>query len=244
MALVDQRRTARFPTPHEIVYNGTTVIYAPVYLDGALTAPTSGTVTVYNESNTSVISGNVTITGDIAQYSVAANTFASTDISERIRVVWALAGATWALTAENDGVIVGRLLYPVVTDADLFRRVASLDPSGAAPITARSNFQDPLDEAWTILVNRMIGDGFRPHWTQSPSSLREVHTALTLAIVFEDESTRLNPAYAEIAGEYRRQYEAAYRALTIIADADGDGIPEKPGRRRGVGRSSIWLGGS
>jgi len=75
----------------------------------------------------------------------------------------------------------------------------------------------------------------------SPTALRGAHLELTLAIVFEDLSTRLNEAYEARAQQYRRQYEQTWRRLTFRYDADEDGTPDDTRRRRGHG--TLWMCG-
>mgnify|MGYP000097237117 CR=1 FL=1 len=177
MALTDQRRTFRFPLPHEIVYSRGTVLYAPVYLDGALVAPGSGTVTIYDSANVARVSAAaVTVSGSIAQYTVAASTFTEGEVAELVRAEWTLVFSGTDDVAENDGLVVRRDLHPVLTAADLYRRVRGLDPNNSATITAltAAQQQEKIDEAWVAIVGRMIMEGTRPSYLMSPSSLRRI----------------------------------------------------------------------
>ena len=220
----DQRHTVRFTVPHSIVQGQDTTLEAPVYLAGALVAPSVGTVTIYDASNVVLVNAAaVTIVSSVATYPVLTATVAGSTIGAGWRVVWSLTVAAKPLVAENDGALVKRMLYNVVTDADLFRKVPALDPNGPSPITLATNYQDQLDEAWVDIENRMYQEGRRPEWIRSPSSLRAATVWLTLAIIFEDLETRNDAAFEEQAAKYMARYEAAYSAITALLDTDGDG---------------------
>lgn len=242
-ALPDQEVTVWFPHPHEVVATRDTVIKAPVYDTGALLAPTSGTVTIRDESYVIIVNAApVTISGDIAQYTVPADTFPAEDISELLYVEWSLVfGASLTIVADNDGVLVARELRPVITDEDLYQRLSSLDPSATYTITTRTSYQDYIDSAWRDLISDMIEDGTRPHWIRSPSSTRQAHVELTLARIFEDLASRNQPAYLQQAEQFHKNYRRQYGKMTALIDKDDDGQVDHRGRQ-GIAHSVIWLG--
>jgi len=242
MSSDDTLYSARFTTPTFIERGRDNVIKCAVYLSGSLVAPSSGTVTVYDEDRAAVVSAAaVTVSGDVAQYTVTAATLDGVSLDDGWQVEWSLAmpdGVTH--TFRNDGALVRAALYPVLTDADLYRRVSSLDPSGNDAITNETTFQDPRDEAWTAIQLRLIAMGNRPNLVISPTALREAHLLLTLAYIFEDLSTRLNEAYADRAEMYRRHYDQEFKRLTFKYDADDDGQADAGSRRNAV--PTTWLG--
>lgn len=243
MPLLDQVHTARLPVPHEIIRGRDTILQCPVYLSGALVAPNSGTVMVYDEADAEIVSAAaVTITGSIARYTVTGATTTALELSDGWRVEWTLVLTTGTITPRNEAALVRTALYPVVTDADIVRRVKSLDPGGTAPITAQTTYQDYLDEAWTTIVLRLIGMGRRPWLVLSPSALRGVHLELTLAFIFEDLASRLQSAYEVRAQQHRAAFEAAWKTLTFRYDVDDDGSAEGQGRTSGPG--TLWFGGA
>lgn len=243
MALNDQQVTVRFALPHEVVWDTSTTIEAPLYLDGAILTATGGSVSVRDQSNVEVLTGAVVVVGGIATFTIAL-LFTEGQVGQRIQVLWSVTHAGGTVAAENDGIVVRRELHPVIADADLYRRIKALDPTGTAPITTRADFQDLRDEAWAELVGRMIEDGVRASWVMSPSSTRRVHTLLTLALLFEDEASRLQPAYMDTARMYREQFEVAYAKMNAVLDGSGDGTPDDPNRRVGVAPSGVWMGSS
>ena len=239
MPLADQRHTVRFPLPDLIVRGRDHVLSAPIYLDGALVTTTAATVTVYDASGSVVVTAAAT-PGTTTTYTVLAATTTSLTLSERWRVEWALTHAGGVIYARNDAALVRSGLYPVISDVDVYRRIAALDPSGTAPITSRTDYQDELDEAWTELMLRLINRGNRPNLIMEPSALRQAHLYLTLAIIFEGQlSSRLDSAYDEKAMRFRAEYERAYNELSPRYDVADAGQADT--KRRGG--PTVWLNG-
>lgn len=213
-----------------------------MYRDGALAAPTSGTVTVHDAAGSALVGPvAVTVTASVATYSW---TPASTvSLSEGCQVLWALAmpdGLTH--TVREEAAIVRRRLYCPVTDADLFGVMSSLDSgngSGKA-ITRLDTMQAKIDEAWIQIQLRLLAKGNRPNLIVSASALREVTMNLSLALIFGDLSTRLNESYADTARDYRAMYESAWGSVRLLY-SEGDAETVDTSVRRSVARS-VWLG--
>jgi len=241
MSLIDQRHTVRLSMPDLIVRGVNHTIYAPIYLDGALVAPTAAAaVSVYDESNTAIVDNQpAAVTGSIAQYTITGATTTSLALSERWRVEWSLpisGGPT--LTPRNSAALVRNALWPVISDVDLYRRMPALDPNGSAPIHADADLQDQIDEAWTEINLRLISRGNRPNLILEPSALREVHVLLSLALKFDDLASRLDPAYRDEADRYRERFETAWSALSPLYDVADDGRADT---RRRAAVPSVWL---
>jgi len=242
MSLTDQRHTVRLPLPDLIVRGRDHIVYAPVYLDGALVAPSSATVTLYDASGTAVLSAvaATVLAPTIARYTITAATTTSLTLGERWRVEWAITLSDGTvLRPRNDAALVRNGLWPVISDVDLYRRVRALDPGGTAPITAATDYQDELDEAWTEINLRLIALGNRPNLIMEPSALRQAHLYLTLALIFEGQlASRIDQAYRQDAVEFRRQYEAAWEGVSPRYDVGDAGAADT--RRRAL-TPSIWL---
>jgi len=239
----DRRHTIRWAIPHSIVYGQSTTIEAPVYLSGSLVAPTSGALTAYNGADTKILDAvAVTVASSIATYTIPAATVADEEIGDGWRFVWALTLATGdVLVAENDGALVKRALYNVVTDADIMRGRSALDPASTSCITNLTTYQDEIDEAWVEVEGRLYEDGRRPEWIRSPSSLRKTTLSLTLATIYEDLANRGGDLSFEAeAARWRERYEAAYTAAKSLMDRDGDGDPDTD-TRDGLRQSVVWL---
>lgn len=226
--------------PYAIERGRINLIRCPVYHGGALVAPSAGTVTLYAPGNQVASTGPAVIVGSVAQYSVPS--LSSYDYADGWRVEWALAmpdGVTHTFPAIAS--LVRTSPRPEVTDAALFRRVSALDPNGAAPITSISDYQAYIDEAWIEIQRRLFQAGRRPWLIVDATALREPHVLLTLALIFEDLATRLNPAYLEQAERYRAHFLDAWTRVSFEYDTDGDGEadgPKKSGRSAG-----FWFAG-
>jgi hypothetical protein len=216
------------------------VIECPVYRTGALVTPSSGTVSVYDPTDTAVISAqSVTITNSVATYSISSGTLSSYSYSDGWRVEWSLTMAdTSIVSPRNDAALVRNGLWPVITDSDLVRRCPALDPNAASGITSSVSYQYAIDEAWTEIQLRLIAKGNRPTLILEPSALRAAHMFLTLAIVFEGEQTRLSAAWTDRAVDYRAQYKDAWDSLAFRYATD-DATQADTSRK--AARPSVWL---
>lgn len=239
MAVITQY-SARFELPDLIERDRANTLQCRVYRDGALVAPSSGTFALYDGSGNVVTTGAVTVAASVATYSISSGSLSSYEYSEDWYLTWALVMPdTNTHEFRNDAMLVKVRLYCPITEADLYRRVSSLDPSGNAAISTNADFSDKIDEAWVVIQNRLIERGNRPYLIMSPSSLREVTINLTLAMIFEDLASRLNEAYVERAQQYRAQFDKAWASITW-KEATESGVPEDNTKRRSQ-PGVVWL---
>lgn len=240
MATEETLYTARLIGVEALEAGRTQVLTCPVYRNGALVAPSSGTFTLYDASNVAVVTaGSVTITGSIATYSVTSSLIPATMVyGNGWRLEWALLMPDSVThTFRRDGALVRRRLYPVVTDADLLRLHSDLGnvrPSGA------SSYQDYLDEAWAQLDSRLQQNARRPWLIMEPSALRNVHLFSTLAIIFRDFMTGSGEGgrWEMLASHYESRFQAEWDALTFVYDDTNSGQAQK---RKSAGASSVFL---
>lgn len=232
--------TARFPLPELIERGRDEVVKIEVYRDGAKVAPSSGTVSLYNGSNAAVVDGEVvTIVSSVAQYTIPAAVLAGETLGDSWRIEWALVmpdGVTHNM--RNEAALVRGRLYMPISDVDLIRIVSGLDPTGGSAISSVSNWQDYLDEAFIQLQLRLIEQGNRPNLIMSPSALRECALSLTLALIFDDLTTRLSDAYEARAVKYREQFERAWSRLKFDYDTNDDGETDQRKRSAMV---TVWV---
>lgn len=245
MSSTETLYSARFELPELFELGRNQVIMCRVYRSGALVAPTEAgsTVTIYNASNTAVVSAAaVTVSGSVARYTALAAALGTTP-GEGWQVEWSLVmpdGVTHVF--RTDAALVRRRLYPVITEADLYRRVSGLDGSQAAAITSQTAWADKIDEAWVTIQQMLIRAGNRPNLVTSPSSFREAHLELTLALIFEDFASRLNEAYGSRATAHRENFRRAWSELRFLYDADDSGQADSASSRKAAPRS-VWLCG-
>lgn len=243
MSASDTLYTARFDLPELLERARNNTVRCTVYRAGAIISPVSGSVAVYDESNAQVWSSSISIGGTgIAFATITSATLAGRPYSDAWRIVWSLVmGDGTTRTFDNECMLVRRALFPVVTEADLYRIASSLDPAGAACIHSESSFAPKLDEAWIQIQGRLLAKGNRPNLILSPTALRDPHLYLTLALIFEDFSTRLNPAFAGIAMQYRGHWNDSWAQVRFLeADSDDDGTPANQARK-GTSVSTLWL---
>lgn len=220
------------------------VIQAPLWLDGALVAPDSGTVTIYDASDTAVVSGAaVTVASSIAEYTVAAATTSALELGMGWRVEWTLAISTEPddVVWSQEAALVRYRLRPAVSDADIIRRAPALDPSSSVVITTETHYQEYIDEADTEIQARLLSLGRRPWLVASPAALRQVWLFLTLALIFESvHDHRPTDGYADTAARYRQLYERAWSEARVSFDWDSDGDGDSL-ERVGVKPGVVWL---
>lgn len=235
------RYTARFQLPELLERGRNEPIQCPVYRDGQLVSPSSGTVSVYDaRGNAIVLAQAVTVTGSVATYTVQASAIPTTlQLEDNWRVEWSLTMPDGVVHLfRNDAALVKYRLYPTIADADLIRRVRALDPTSSTAITAVANYQPAIDEADVEVQNRLIALQRRPYLVATPSALREVWLTTTIAIVLEDLAIR-NEAYREPAKTWRERVEAAWTAARPQLDYDQDGTAT--GAHVAVKPGAVWL---
>lgn len=239
MALGDRQIAARFLLPDHIVRGADTVIACPLYVDAALVEPSSGTVVVYNAASAEVWSESATITEGIATATVPSSSVpASLPYETGWRVEWSLTVDGAAQLYRNAAHLVRSCLHPVLTDADLYQRQTALDPERDACIHGLQTLQPYRDAAWVYICGKLAQKGSLPHLVVDPLALREPHLCLSLALVYEDFSTRLNEAYADKAATYWERFRAEWADLVLQYDTDGDGDVDQPKR---PAQGSVWL---
>lgn len=232
-----QLHTVRLPGYQCIEVGADTTIVAPVYLSGALVVPSSAQVEIYNDLGALVATIAATIVGSIATVLVPAATTAGLRPAHGWRLEWTITIVGGVLRARTDAALVRRVLYPVISDVDLFRVSPALQPGTPGAITRRTDYQVFLDEAWQRIEDRLVQRGRRPWLVVSPGALRQVHLLGTLVLIFEDLAMQNGTAVAEVAARYRQDYEAEWGKVVLEYDEDDDGRADS---RVGAQVGVIW----
>ena len=219
----------RFPSPRFMVNGVDVTVDFPVYEEGALAAPASGTYTLY-KGTTSQFSGAVTVASDIATRAVALSTLG---LSQDVDYVeeWELVIDGETYTFRRDVYIVRRDLYPVVTDQDLIRvhsNLASLRPS------TLDSYESYREEAWDQIVGRLLGLGNLPQLITNSWVFRTSHLWLTLSLIAIDFATEESGLgkWTKSIERYEKKYQAAWDAIQLEYDTDEDGAADQ--RKSGI----------
>lgn len=219
-----------------------TELRLPVYDDGALAAPSSGTVTIYDSANGEVVSAAaVTVTGSVATYTVSSATVASKAFGSGWRIEWTLVmpDTETHLFRQDASLVRVRLSLPI-TDLDLLERHSDLDdhlPSGV------TTFEGYILTAWRDLLGRLEGLGRRPYLVMDSSAFRLPMTFMALEIVCRDYSAAGDPenTWWTLAEHYRERAREEWSTLTFAYDEDDDGRDD--GIKRASGMTTVWLSG-
>ncbi len=215
----------RYATPDYIQREAAQTIELPVYRDGSLAVPSSGTVSVFDESGDAVVNEQaVTVSAGIGTHSILAATLPDTlTFSDRWQERWTLVmpdGLTYEFW--RDAALVRRRLYPVVSDLDLTRLHTELRAWMAED---QSSLQNYIDSAWDAVQLRLHEAGRRPYLVMSPWSLRAVHLVLALAYTFRDYAASAGDGkYADLAEHYLSEHNAAWDRLQLVYDVDEDDV--------------------
>lgn len=232
--------SARIPFPDYLERNRSQTVKLEVYRDGALAAPSSGTFTLYDDSDEEVVSAAaVTIASSVAEYTIPALTLpTSKAVGEGWREEWALLMPDGVIhTFRRSAALVLKNLYPVITDLDLTALYTDLGDLRPASLTS---FQGYIDEAWRQVLGRLIAAGRFPYLILDPWSLREIHLETTLALIFRDFASSLGQGqYLELAESHKKEAAFAWKTLTFQYDEDHDGKPDS--KRRKAAEPVIYL---
>lgn len=217
--------TARFATPRRIVRDIAVDVELPIYDEGDLVKPTSGTYTLY-EGTTSVLTGAVTIPVSTATYAIGAGDLSAYNYDVDYREEWELVIAGETHIFRRDVFLVKRDLYPVITDADLIRVHSNL--TLLRPSTLDS-YEDYRDEAWDQIIGRLISLGNLPQLVTNAWAFRGPHLYLTLHLIASDFSTEEagQGKWAKAADHYFQKYNAAWDAMQLEYDFDEDGAADE-----------------
>ena len=225
---------------HQVLARGKAAsVTLPIYRDGALVVPASGTYNLVDESGVDVIAASaVSISGSIATYNIAAPQLPDTlNLSEGYMEHWALVIGGDTFNFKRPCAIARSYLYPVVSDIDLeaqYSDLASLRPA------SMTSYQTYIDEAWFQIIIRLRELGNLEYLIMDPQALRMAHINLSCYLIFKDfDSSGLGEGrYLDLAKEHRSQF-ANSMDMNFRYDLNQDGIQDDPNKRR-AGQSVIY----
>ena len=218
---------------HQVLERGKAVtVKLPVYRDGALHPPSSGTYTLLDEGGNKVIDAQaVTITDSIAEYDIAAIALPTTKhLSDGWLEKWSLVGGDgYTYDFQRTAALARTSLYPVISDDDftiLYSDLASIRPASL------TSYQNVIDESWYQLIQRIRMQGNIEYLILDSQALRQAHINLALYLIFRDMDIGMGEGrWFELAKEHQALYEAEYNRINFRYDEDQDGQLDDSRRR-------------
>jgi len=228
------RPTPRWRLSYELVQRGALSTLALRLVRGqSPVTPDSLTVRVIAPDGTDALAATAATPGQISTYVWTVP--ADLPLGEGYVTEWTVTegGEVYVYTAPT--ILVLRLVDPVITDEDIWRRWPHLDPSRRGSISREPTWQDQIDEAWVQIQTRMIASGRRPYILATAATLRTVHLDWSGALIMETVAARGGPAAREDAERMRdRARQELDAAIIQYADDDGRAGKPAPGARGSV----------
>ena len=227
--------------PDFLVRDRINLIECPVYDAGTLTAPASGTVDVFKGDGSKLGDAqSVTVTADIATYSIAAGTLPTTlALEENWLIVWSLTIAGSVHTFQRPAALVRRELHPVVTPADL----SAIHQDAASLLASGQTLAGFLDQAWDMIQRRLLAAGRRPYLILSDFALFDVHRHLAAYLLFNDAASSVGDGnWADMAEHHVARYDQEWARLSLSYDMDEDGVQDV-GEMGTAGPTAVYIGG-
>ena len=232
--------TPRLDLPYAIERGRSQVLTLSVYSGATLTAPASGTLTLYAPDGSSASTGAVSIVSDVAEYTVSGLT--SYPYGEGWAVEWALVmpdGVTH--TYRSDAALCRVAPQQTVCPADLYRLQPYLDASSTGAISSET-WVDQCREAYIELQRRLWSRGKRPWQIVDQAALRQAELLLALSYAYRALASRDTSGTArEQAEHYHAEGGRAWNRVTVRLDLDGDGAIDSTDLTA-ARPASVWLG--
>ena len=221
----------------------TTTLRCAMSRGGSLVAPVSGTVSIYDQAGTAIVTAAAAVVADgVATYDVLGTTTASLQLREGWRVSWSLTMPDGVVhVAENNAILARHVPHCPVSERDIWSRVPSLHPDSSGRISTRRDYSTTIDDAWVQIQDGLLSKGRRHELVVTATQLREVTLLLCLALIFEDLAAGMQDGSAMrlSAADYRRQYATMWAQLSFDYDSDDDGTPDT----RASAPQTVWLYG-
>jgi len=225
MASSDTTYSVGWYGPELLQRNRANTATCPVERGGVAATVTAATVTIKQGSATLLTSAADSLAPPTL--SVSAATLAGLAYGLGYTIEWSLTIGGVAYVFDRPLAVCRRALYPVVKQSDLtdlHGTITTIMPSG-------QTVQGWIDLGWRQIQRRIIAAGHLPQTNVEPDSLRDIHTFLSLHLLFTSWSTSLNSGggtnrWAELAREYHEKAERAWRGVAWLTDADEDGVPD------------------
>ena len=219
--------SARIAYPSLLVQAKDTAVALPVYRDGALVAPDSGTYRLLGPSGTAIVTHAVSVVSSVATYTIpAASLPVSLTLGEGYMEVWSLVFSGVTREFRRTAALALCPLFPVVTDLDL---IAEYQPLSNLLTTELPSYQISIDQAWKEIISRLIGEGRLPYMVRTPDALRSAHMHLALSKVFQGFGLNAEGNhYRELAKEEATKYAESFNRMSVQLDQAQTGLVDNP----------------
>jgi hypothetical protein len=224
MTTVDTTYRIHAPYPEWLVRGQANELEARIYdASGDLTAPASGTVSVFDDSNVKIVdAAAVVIAGSVATYTVAADDLPSSlDIGDGWRIEWDLVfGSNPSQKFVRAASLVRSFLYPTVVTADLQARHQNL----SRLIATGNDADDFVTTAWEVIVRMLLKAGRLPWLVLSPYALHDSLVFKSLELIFRDGHAAAGDGkYSELADYYSEAFATEWSTISFDYDFNEDG---------------------
>lgn len=234
------QHTVRDTVPDALERGQTSTVRAELYINGVLTAPDSGTVTVYEPDGQQLATGSVTISDSVAQFAVAVDSDAH--LAAQYRVEWSLVVGSATYRHRTRAEVVRRRLVCPISVVDLYRVAPQLDSSATDSVSrfTTSDYADFIREAWLWTMVQLRQSGRRPDVISGADSLRDATLHKALAVIYGAMLLAGADRFRELHDLNEMKAHKAFRMARIEYAPDDAEIArrQRPGRA-----SSLWLMG-
>ena len=219
--------SARTPYPDVLQLGRDNVVSLRISRSGSAVAPTAGTFSLISPGGSKIVDAQaITVVDSVATFTVSAATLslstANVTLDNGYQEVWTLTltGETVARTWDREAAIARRPISPSLTVEDLLDEYAELNRLRGA-----TNLQSLLEAAWGDIVRRWIREGGLTYTVKSHDAFFEAHRELVLMRFWRNMLAARpgSEGYDALVEQHRGQYEAAWAAVNVTLDLDGDG---------------------
>ena len=232
--------TVRDSVPDALERGQTSTVHAELYVDGVLTAPDSGTGTVYEPDGEELATGAVTVADSVSSFAVAVP--ADTFLGAQYRVEWSLTVGAETYRHRTRAEVVRRRLVCPVSVVDIFRIAPQLDASASDSVSrfTVAEYAAFVREAWIWCLVQLRQSGRRPDIVSGADCLREATLHKALSLVYGALILAGADRFQELHEMHDHKAARAFRTARIeyAPDDDANARRERPGRP-----SSLWLMG-
>jgi len=222
--------SADFQYPDLIPKDLGATLTCPVYRNGALVAPSSGTYILRKPGGESFLSGSVAIVSDIAQAAVSSGSLSNESLQMGYRMEWSLVISTVTYVFRNEVGIVRAAPTCPVSDRDLLARHSSLNDWLAG--SGQTSWQVWIDEAWSQCQRWLIQKGNRPHLILQSSDIKDLVGVWSLVVIMKDLATNASESdrVYRLRTEYMEELKALQDSLRLTYTSADEPVPDEEKR--------------